>query len=136
MIRYNDDARAALLKGVNMVADTVKVTLGLKGRNVIVDRDGALITNDGVTIAKHVVAEDKFVHMGVKLMQEIARAQDKLGDGTTTATILAQTLFNSADTSLDFIDGLDLAARQASDYVRSQNRVKTSMQHVARSRER
>lgn len=133
MIRYNDDARAALLKGVNMVADTVKVTLGPKGRNVIVDRDGApLITNDGVTIAKHVVAEDKFVHMGVKLMQEVARAQDKLGDGTTTATILAQTLLNNADTSLDFIDGLDRAARQASEYVRSQNRGMTSMQHVAR----
>ena len=94
-IIYGEDARKALLKGVNQLADTVKITLGPKGRNVVLDKKfGApLITNDGVTIAKEVELEDAFENMGAQLVKEVAtKTNDVAGDGTTTATLLAQAL--------------------------------------------
>ena len=94
-IIYGEDARKALLSGINQLADTVKITLGPKGRNVVLDKKfGApLITNDGVTIAKEVELEDAFENMGAQLVKEVAtKTNDVAGDGTTTATLLAQAL--------------------------------------------
>ena len=96
-IKYGADARKALEAGVNQLADTVKVTLGPKGRNVVLDKSyGApLITNDGVTIAKEIELEDSFENMGAQLVKEVAtKTNDVAGDGTTTATVLAQAMIN------------------------------------------
>ena len=96
-IKFGADARAALEAGVNKLADTVKVTLGPKGRNVVLDKSfGApLITNDGVTIAKDIELEDGFENMGAQLVKEVAtKTNDVAGDGTTTATVLAQAMVN------------------------------------------
>ena len=94
-IKFGEDARKSLLEGVNKLADTVKVTLGPKGRNVVLDKSfGApLITNDGVTIAKEIELEDKFENMGARLVKEVStKTNDVAGDGTTTATVLAQSM--------------------------------------------
>ena len=96
-IKFGADARTALEAGVNQLADTVKVTLGPKGRNVVLDKSfGApLITNDGVTIAKEIELEDAFENMGAQLVKEVAtKTNDVAGDGTTTATVLAQAMIN------------------------------------------
>ncbi len=96
-IKYGDEARAALESGVNQLANTVRVTLGPKGRNVVLDKSfGApLITNDGVTIAKEIELEDAFENMGAQLIREVAsKTNDVAGDGTTTATVLAQAMVN------------------------------------------
>ena len=96
-IKFGVDARKALETGVNKLADTVRVTLGLKGRNVVLDKSfGApLITNDGVTIAKEIELEDAFENMGAQLVKEVAtKTNDVAGDGTTTATVLAQAMIN------------------------------------------
>ena len=97
-IKYGAEARAALEAGVNQLADTVRVTLGPKGRNVVLDKSfGApLITNDGVTIAKEIELEDAFENMGAQLVKEVAtKTNDVAGDGTTTATVLAQAMINA-----------------------------------------
>jgi len=94
-LKYAEDARHALERGVNKLADTVKITLGPKGRNVVLDKKfGApMITNDGVTIAKEIELEDRFENMGAQLVKEVAtRTNDVAGDGTTTATLLAQAI--------------------------------------------
>ncbi|MGI6687284.1 MAG: chaperonin GroEL [Christensenellales bacterium] len=94
-IKFGDDARRALEKGINTLADTVKITLGPKGRNVVLDKKyGApTITNDGVTIAKEIELEDAFENMGAQLIKEVAtKTNDVAGDGTTTATLLAQAI--------------------------------------------
>ena len=96
-IKYGVDARKALEAGVNQLADTVRVTLGPKGRNVVLDKSfGApLITNDGVTIAKEIELADPFENMGAQLIKEVAsKTNDVAGDGTTTATVLAQAMVN------------------------------------------
>ncbi len=92
-IKFSEDARRSIEKGINKLADTVKVTLGPKGRNVVIDKQfGApVITNDGVTIAREIELEDRYENMGAQLVKEVAtKTQDVAGDGTTTATILAQ----------------------------------------------
>ena len=97
-IKYGVDARKALEAGVNQLADTVRVTLGPKGRNVVLDKSfGApLITNDGVTIAKDIELEDAFENMGAQIVKEVAtKTNDVAGDGTTTATVLAQAMINA-----------------------------------------
>ena len=97
-IKYGAEARKALEAGVNQLADTVRVTLGPKGRNVVLDKSfGApLITNDGVTIAKEIELEDPFENMGAQLVKEVAtKTNDVAGDGTTTATVLAQAMVNA-----------------------------------------
>ena len=94
-IKYGEDARKALEKGVNQIADTVKITLGPKGRNVVLDKKfgSPLITNDGVTIAKEIELEDPFENMGAQLVKEVAtKTNDVAGDGTTTATLMAQAI--------------------------------------------
>ena len=94
-IKFSEDARRALERGVNQLADTVKITLGPKGRNVVLDKKfgSPLITNDGVTIAKEIELEDPFENMGAQLVKEVAtKTNDVAGDGTTTATLLAQAI--------------------------------------------
>ena len=94
-ILYGEDARRALERGVNTLADTVKITLGPKGRNVVLDKKFGtpLITNDGVTIAKEIELPDPFENMGAQIVKEVStKTNDVAGDGTTTATLLAQAI--------------------------------------------
>ncbi|MBU1159774.1 chaperonin GroEL, partial [Patescibacteria group bacterium] len=96
-ILFNEKAREKLKNGVDILAEAVKVTLGPKGRNVVLEKGyGApMITNDGVTIAKEIDLEDKFENMGAEIMKEVAsKTNDVVGDGTTTAVVLAQSIFN------------------------------------------
>lgn len=96
-VRFAGDARTKMLKGVNVLADAVKVTLGPKGRNVVLEKSfGApTITKDGVSVAKEIELEDKFENMGAQMVKEVAsKANDAAGDGTTTATVLAQAIVN------------------------------------------
>ena len=94
-LKYGEEARRSLERGVNHLADTVRITLGPKGRNVVLDKKfgSPLITNDGVTIAKEIELEDRFENMGAQLVKEVAtKTNDVAGDGTTTATLLAQAI--------------------------------------------
>ncbi|MGH1444147.1 MAG: TCP-1/cpn60 chaperonin family protein, partial [Exiguobacterium profundum] len=94
-IKFSEDARHAMLRGVDALADAVKVTIGPKGRNVVLEKKfgSPLITNDGVTIAKEIELEDRFENMGAKLVAEVAsKTNEVAGDGTTTATVLAQAM--------------------------------------------
>src|SRR5690554_836641 len=96
-VKFGNSARQRMLKGVNVLADAVKVTLGPKGRNVVLEKSfGApLITKDGVSVAKEIELEDKFENMGAQMVKEVAsKANDEAGDGTTTATVLAQAIVN------------------------------------------
>ena len=93
---YREDARNAMLRGVNALADTVKVTLGPKGRNVVLSRSfgSPLVTKDGVTVAKEIELKDRWENMGAQMVKEVAsKTSDLAGDGTTTATILAQAIY-------------------------------------------
>ena len=118
-VRFDTDARDRILKGVNTLANAVKVTLGPKGRNVILDKSyGApRITKDGVTVAKEIELEDKFENMGAQMVKEVAsRTNDEAGDGTTTATVLAQAIVTEGMKSvaagmnpMDLKRGIDLA---------------------------
>src|SRR5438128_6717110 len=95
-LKFDEEARSALLKGVNIMAEAVKATLGPKGRNVIIDKKfgSPTITKDGVTVAKEIELEDKLENMGAQMVREVAsKTSDVAGDGTTTATVLAQAIF-------------------------------------------
>ena len=95
IIKFNNEARSKMLKGVDTLANTVKTTLGPKGRNVVIDKSyGApRTTKDGVTVAKEIELEDKFENMGAQMVKEVAsKTNDNAGDGTTTASILAQAI--------------------------------------------
>src|SRR5438874_12400232 len=95
-ITYSDQSRQAILRGVNQLAEAVKVTLGPKGRNVVIDKKfgGPTITKDGVTVAKEIELEDAIENMGAQMVKEVAtKTSDIAGDGTTTATVLAQAIF-------------------------------------------
>jgi chaperonin GroEL len=97
MISYNTKAREYLLKGVNTLADAVKVTLGPRGNNVVLEKSwgSPTVTKDGVTVAKEIELEDKFENMGAQMVKEVAsKTSDVAGDGTTTATLLAQAIYN------------------------------------------
>src|SRR5213078_479131 len=96
IIEFNSDARAALKRGVDQLADTVKVTLGPKGRNVVIDKKfgSPTVTKDGVTVAKEIELEDPYENMGAQMVREVAsKTSDNAGDGTTTATVLAEAIF-------------------------------------------
>ena len=124
-ILFNEEARRSLERGVNALADAVKVTLGPKGRNVVLDKKfGApTITNDGVTIAKEIELDDKFENMGAKLVYEVANnTNDTAGDGTTTATVLAQSMITNGLKAVDkganpvlMREGIDKAAKAVAD---------------------
>src|ERR671937_3251301 len=95
-LKFEEDARASLLKGVNMLADAVKITLGPKGRNVVIDKKfgSPTITKDGVTVAKEIELKEPYEDMGAQMLKEVAsKTSDVAGDGTTTATVLAQAIF-------------------------------------------
>ena len=95
IVKFDSEARSAMLKGVDILANTVKVTLGPKGRNVVIDKSyGApRTTKDGVSVAKEIDLDDKFENMGAQMVKEVAsKTNDEAGDGTTTATILAQAI--------------------------------------------
>ncbi|MBO5035417.1 MAG: chaperonin GroEL, partial [Oscillospiraceae bacterium] len=95
LIAHGEDARRSLQRGVDQLADTVKITMGPKGRNVVLDKKygSPLITNDGVTIAKEIELEDPMENMGAQLVKEVAtKTNDVAGDGTTTATLLTQAI--------------------------------------------
>jgi chaperonin GroEL len=97
MISYSSKARESMLEGVNILAEAVKVTLGPKGNNVVLDKSfgSPTVTKDGVTVAKEIELEDKFQNMGAQMVKEVAsKTSDVAGDGTTTATVLAQSIYN------------------------------------------
>ena len=140
-IKYGSEARAALGAGVDKLANTVRVTLGPKGRNVVLDKSyGApLITNDGVTIAKEVELEDAFENMGAQLVKEVAtKTNDVAGDGTTTATILAQSMIENGLRQVDrganpvlMREGIEKAAKAVSDYILSVSKKVESSKDIA-----
>lgn len=136
-IRFSKDARNAMLKGVNTLADAVRVTLGPKGRNVVLEKEygSPLITNDGVSIAKEIELEDKFENMGAKLVYEVAnKTNDTAGDGTTTATILAQSMIEDGLKAVEkganpvlMREGIEKAAKEAAKIIlESSRKVETS----------
>ena len=95
LIQFGTDARAKMLKGINILADAVKVTLGPKGRNVVIDKSfgSPTVTKDGVSVAKEIELKDKFENMGAQMVKEVAsQTSDIAGDGTTTATVVAQSI--------------------------------------------
>ncbi|MGB8054191.1 MAG: TCP-1/cpn60 chaperonin family protein, partial [Azonexus sp.] len=95
-VKFGDSARARMVEGINILADAVKVTLGPKGRNVVLERSyGApTVTKDGVSVAKEIELKDKFANMGAQMVKEVAsKTSDVAGDGTTTATVLAQAIY-------------------------------------------
>ena len=141
-IKYGDEARAALEAGVNQLANTVRVTLGPKGRNVVLDKSfGApLITNDGVTIAKEIELENAFENMGAQLIREVAsKTNDVAGDGTTTATVLAQAMVNEGMKNLAaganpivLRKGMKKATDIAVEAIKAMSSKVTSRQQIAR----
>lgn len=140
-ILLGKDARVRMLKGVDTLANTVKVTLGPKGRNVMLEKSygSPLITNDGVTIAKEISLKDRFENMGAKLVQEVAsKTNDTAGDGTTTATLLAQAMIHEGIRAIDkganpvFLrEGIEKAARAVSDYILAESRTLNTTEDIA-----
>jgi len=137
IIKFDSEARAAMIKGVDILTNTVKVTLGPKGRNVVLDKSyGApRTTKDGVTVAKEIDLEDKFENMGAQMVKEVAsKTNDEAGDGTTTATILAQAIIKegckyvtAGMNPMDVRRGIDAAVQHVKDkLVSSAKKVKTS----------
>jgi len=130
-IKFNIDARNLLKKGVDQLANTVKVTLGPKGRNVVLDKKfGApQITKDGVTVAKEIQLKDKFENMGAQMVREVAsKTSDKAGDGTTTATVLAQAIVTeglknvtAGANPMDLKRGIDKAVVKVIESLKSQS---------------
>jgi chaperonin GroEL len=140
-VRFSKDARDAMVRGVDTLANAVKVTLGPKGRNVVLEKDygSPLITNDGVSIAREIELEDKFENMGAKLVYEVAnKTNDTAGDGTTTATLLAQSMINNGLRQVDkganpvlMREGIDLAAKKVADYILENAHKVESSQDIA-----
>jgi chaperonin GroEL len=131
-VKFGTDARNLMLEGVNILADAVKVTLGPKGRNVVLDKSfGApRITKDGVTVAKEIELEGKFQNMGAQMVKEVAsRTNDTAGDGTTTATVLAQAIVREGLKSvaagmnpMDLKRGIDVAVSQVVETIKASSR--------------
>ena len=131
-VRFSSDARKSMLKGVNTLADAVCITLGPKGRNVVLEKSygSPLITNDGVSIAKEIELEDKFENMGAKLVYEVAnKTNDTAGDGTTTATILAQSMISNGLRQVEkganpvlMREGIEYASKEVANHILDKSR--------------
>ncbi|MFD1341688.1 chaperonin GroEL [Litorisediminicola beolgyonensis] len=140
-VKFDTDARNRLLRGVNILADAVKVTLGPKGRNVVLDKSfGApRITKDGVSVAKEIELEDKFENMGAQMVKEVAsRTNDEAGDGTTTATVLAQAIVkegvkavSAGMNPMDLKRGIDLATAKVVEHIKGASRKVENSDEVA-----
>ncbi len=140
-VRFETDARDRMMRGVNTLANSVKVTLGPKGRNVVIDKSfgSPRITKDGVTVAKEIELEDKFENMGAQMVKEVAnRTNDEAGDGTTTATVLAQAIVREGIKSvaaglnpMDLKRGIDLATDKAVEAIRNAARPVSGTEEVA-----
>ena len=140
-VRFSGDARDRMLRGVQTLADTVKVTLGPKGRNVVLDKSyGApRITKDGVTVAKEIELEDKFENMGAQMVREVAqKTNDNAGDGTTTATVLAAAIVREGAKSvaagmnpMDLKRGIDIAVEAVVADLQKNTKKVTSNQEIA-----
>jgi len=140
-VKFDTDARNRMLRGVNVLADAVKVTLGPKGRNVVLDKSfGApRITKDGVTVAKEIELSDKFENMGAQMVKEVAsRTNDEAGDGTTTATVLAQAIVREGLKSvaagmnpMDLKRGIDIAVHAAVEHIKAAARKVADSAEVA-----
>src|SRR6056297_2645847 len=140
-VKFSTDARAKMLRGVDILANAVKVTLGPKGRNVVIEKSfGApRITKDGVTVAKEIELADKFENMGAQMVREVAsKTNDTAGDGTTTATVLAQSIVREGAKAvaagmnpMDLKRGVDLAVAAAIQDIRDRARPVASTGEVA-----
>ncbi len=140
-VKFSRDARERILRGVDILADAVKVTLGPKGRNVVIDKSfGApRITKDGVTVAKEIELKDKFENMGAQMLREVAsKANDKAGDGTTTATVLAQAIVREGMKSvaagmnpMDLKRGIDLAVTKVVETIKAQSKPVSGTAEIA-----
>ncbi|SMH35608.1 chaperonin GroEL [Maritimibacter sp. HL-12] len=140
-VKFGNDARTKMLRGVNVLADAVKVTLGPKGRNVVLDKSfgSPRITKDGVTVAKEIELEDKFENMGAQMVKEVAsRTNDEAGDGTTTATVLAQAIVKeglkavaAGMNPMDLKRGIDLATSRVVEAIKAAARDVTDSDEVA-----
>src|ERR1700693_1540986 len=140
-VRFSQDARDRMLRGVDILANAVKVTLGPKGRNVVLDKSyGApRITKDGVTVAKEIELEDKFENMGAQMVKEVAsKTSDAAGDGTTTATVLAQAIVREGAKSvaaganpMDLKRGIDVAVQAVIDRLKSKSKKVTNNDEIA-----
>jgi chaperonin GroEL len=140
-VRFNNDARSRMLRGVNILADAVKVTLGPKGRNVVLEKSfgSPRITKDGVSVAKEIELEDKFENMGAQMVKEVAsRTNDEAGDGTTTATVLAQAIvkegFKAVTAGMNPMDlkrGIDLATAKVVAHIKAAARTVENSDEVA-----
>src|SRR5262252_7758663 len=128
-IHYSRTARTRILHGVNLLADAVKVTLGPKGRNVVIEKSygSPVVTKDGVTVAKEIELADKFENIGAQMVREVAsKTSDKAGDGTTTATVLAQAIYSeglrmveAGHNPMDIKRGIDAAVEKVLDVVKA-----------------
>jgi chaperonin GroEL len=140
-VRFGEDARAKMIKGVNILADAVKVTLGPKGRNVVLDKafGAPTVTKDGVSVAKEVELENKFENMGAQMVKEVAsKTSDVAGDGTTTATVLAQAMLReglkavaAGMNPMDLKRGIDKAVIAAVENLQSQSTPCTDSSAIA-----
>ena len=140
-VLFGDAARAKMVEGVNVLADAVKVTLGPKGRNVVLERSfgGPTVTKDGVSVAKEVELKDKFQNMGAQMVKEVAsRTADNAGDGTTTATVLAQSVVRegmkyvaAGMNPMDLKRGIDKAVAAAIEELRKISKPTSSNKEIA-----
>ncbi|MFO7758771.1 MAG: chaperonin GroEL, partial [Roseovarius sp.] len=140
-VRFDTDARNRMLKGVNVLADAVKVTLGPKGRNVVLEKSfgSPRITKDGVSVAKEIELEDKFENMGAQMVKEVAnRTNDEAGDGTSTATVLAQAIVkegvkavSAGMNPMDLKRGIDLATKKVVEHIKSAARKVENSDEIA-----
>src|SRR6266568_1445759 len=140
-IRHSSDARERMLRGIDTLANAVKVTLGPKGRNVVIEKSfGApRVTKDGVTVAKEIELEDKFENMGAQMLKEVAsKTSDVAGDGTTTATVLAQAIIREGAKSvaagsnpMDLKRGVDMAVAAVVAELKAKSKKVTSNDEVA-----
>src|SRR5262249_55126694 len=139
-VKFSTDARDKMLRGVDILANAVRVTLGPKGRNVVLDKSfgAARITKDGVTVAKEIELEDKFENMGAQMVREVAsKSSDFAGDGTTTATVLAASIVKEGAKAvaagmnpMDLKRGIDLAVESVVEHLQANSNKVTSNEEI------